>query len=349
MARETVKWFGAAGMDWFPNLEVGVAFHLCPWGRHFIGIASLHPEVQIQLHIFSFLTAADLCRASQVCRTWNDLCSDHLLWKCLLWIDQHKWETVSHRTNPAVYRAVNSDLSQKEIYLRCSPYAQPVSTGLQFSLPRIFRSLMLKKSPKIVMFGPGLECDATSSIVRKFLGERPDVFKTCGGFPGEFPGSIGTGFYVQVENNFQIRLITLYSGTRKSRECQHGQRASRNKLLVAAASASEENEVVIEGDGNGNANDEADKPYDASYSVKELCRTVDAFVFVVNAAASSTTSVAEGRPELLAIMNERWTDPSIPLLILSCVQNQDIPRIPCITVAEQLKLHTINRIWKVFG
>ncbi|XP_071954418.1 F-box only protein 4-like [Antedon mediterranea] len=298
--------------------------------------------VQVQLHIFSFLTAQDLSQASQSCRTWNDLCSDHLLWKRLLNIDQHQWNTVSHSTNPAVYRAVDSDLSQKEIYSRCCPHAQSVITGLRFSIPRLFRSLVLTKPPKIVMFGPGLECEDTSSIVRKFLGERPEIFKTCGGFPGEFPGSIGTGFYVKVENTFQIRLITLYSGTRKERENQNvNQRASRNKLLVAAAARDEED--IVNQENNG------ENPFDASHSVRALCRTVDAFIFVLNASTSATTSVSEGKPELLTIMNDRWTHPSIPLLILSCVKNDDVTRVSCITVADQLQLHNMNRVWKMYN
>lgn len=69
----------------------------------------------VKLHIFSFLDAQDLCRLSLVNREWLSLTSDSVLWNNLLEQDMVTWSVIGHRTNPAMYREVDSDWSDKEM------------------------------------------------------------------------------------------------------------------------------------------------------------------------------------------------------------------------------------------
>ena len=51
----------------------------------------------------------------------------------------------------------------------------------------MLRSMLPKKTQKLVMFGPGLE-SGTSGIARKILEDTTGMFKTVGMFPGQFDG-----------------------------------------------------------------------------------------------------------------------------------------------------------------
>lgn len=51
--------------------------------------------------------------------------------------------------------------------------------------------------------------------------------------------------------------------------------------------------------------------------------------------------------ELSAMLKERWSDTHIPVLVMSCIPNQQSPRVPCIDVIEALHLGKLNRPWQV--
>ena len=69
----------------------------------------------MRLHVFSYLSAKDLCYVSRVCRSWYDITQDNLLWQGLLNRDVKHWDIISHSTNPAVYKEVHSEWSNKEM------------------------------------------------------------------------------------------------------------------------------------------------------------------------------------------------------------------------------------------
>ena len=68
----------------------------------------------LQLHIFSFMTALDLCRISSVCRHWHMLSCDDLLWQCRLQADLPHWPVLGHNSNPDAFAECQSDLGSKE-------------------------------------------------------------------------------------------------------------------------------------------------------------------------------------------------------------------------------------------
>jgi len=84
---------------------------------------------------------------------------------------------------------------------------------------------------------------------------------------------IGSGFTLQtVNDSATLDLITLYSATRSERESRSAeQRAAHSRLMAASAAAT---------DADGSELVSASQLLPA---VKHLCRTVDAFVYVVNA------------------------------------------------------------------
>lgn len=72
-------------------------------------------QVDVKLHIFSYLDAQNLCRACSVSRDWSELLWDDLLWRRRLQLDRLTWSQVSHVTNPQVYTDAASELSYKEM------------------------------------------------------------------------------------------------------------------------------------------------------------------------------------------------------------------------------------------
>ncbi|XP_033637096.1 F-box only protein 4-like isoform X3 [Asterias rubens] len=304
------------------------------------GLHLLQLPIQAMLHIFSFLDAKDISTVGSTCRQCYSLCADQILWRDFLEKDKLLWQQVSHRSNPALFEAVNSDLTYREIYMRCSPKFQQESSGFNLlKLPQLLWSFIPHKPPKVVMFGPGLESN-TSTLVRKFLGEASGVFKVRGVFPAELPGSVGTGFNVSMNGKVDLKLITLYSGTRQDREntSAAGNRAQRNRLLQSVPSGS------VSPSGEEGCSDSID--YEPKSTIKELCRNVDAFIFVVD--ASLQQQITDAKPELFALMDERWTTSKCPLVILSCVPDSTTSKVPCVTLAKQLDLHKLNRTWKMF-
>lgn len=290
-----------------------------------------HIPVCIQLYVFSLLSSHDLARLSSVCKYWNVLSNDELLWKSFLERDMVTWTNIGHRSNPHTYLEVNSDLSYKQIYIRCNPEINMEPPNFQLS--SLFRSLLPKKPPKLVMFGPGLETNVRG-ITRKMIYNRNSpVFQVTGMFPGEFPG-VGAGFNVTIKESLkEMKLITLYSATKSERENQNMEnRAQRSRLLVASRKQNESNDGEPE--------------YELQDALKELCRSVDGFIFIVESTADSNF-IEVGKPELFAIMKEAGITHGAPLLVASCVLEDSTPRIPCIDVVKKLQLQKLKGPWKV--
>ncbi|XP_077981102.1 F-box only protein 4-like isoform X2 [Glandiceps talaboti] len=277
--------------------------------------------VYIQLYIFSFLSGWDLARLSATCKYWNMLANDSLVWKSLIERDMIKWNKVGHRSNPMTYIEVDSDLTYKDIYLRCSPEIKNESPN--FQLTNLLRVFMPKKAPRLVMFGPGLETNV-SGITRAIMFDGNPEFKITGMFPGEIDG-VGSGFSVTLQDSCKVmKLITLYSASKRERENRnHVNRAERNKLLVEASDQGK---------------------YEVQDSIRELCKTIDGFIYIVESTKDGNLG---GTEELFAMMNEGNNSRRVPLLVLSCIKEATHQRSPCIEVVQKLKLQELNRPWLV--
>ncbi|XP_013392753.1 F-box only protein 4 [Lingula anatina] len=288
----------------------------------------------VKLHIFSLLSAQDLCRVSRVCKDWKELSSDNILWDQKLKLHSKKWEVIGHTTNPAMYKEVQSDWSNKEIYLRCSPEVNRLRRRMNVTFHNLsswLRYLMpSRKPPMVAMFGPGLE-SSTSKIVRRIIQDKATPFKVTGMFPGHVEGGYGSGVTVNLKKLF-FNLTILYTNTKNERENKNAEQRLRNNRLLQKQVADAEN---------------GEETFELCQSVKELCRTVDAFIFVVDS-SKENTALGQSKAELFAMVNERWSSPDIPVVILSCVKNTTIPRQPCIDVVNQLDLGRLSKPWQVF-
>jgi len=90
-----------------------------------------------------------------------------------------------------------------------------------------------------------------------------------------FCSGIGSGFTLKTVDDASLDLITLYTASRSERESRSvAQRASQSRLM-AAASATE-----------GELTSRELQP-----AVKELCRTLDGFVYVVDATVPADHSL----------------------------------------------------------
>jgi hypothetical protein len=163
---------------------------------------------EVYLHLFSFLNPIDLCQISNVCRKWYRLATDDNLWRQRLVRDMKSWPSISSRSNPLSYALVQSDRSQREIYLTCSPNIrrrphQVDESIVNFSYLSNYVRSWFERSKDLIMFGPGLE-SYTSPLVKNLLWDESKRFQTMGMIPGN------AGFV-----QFNHTLHELYERTRE--------------------------------------------------------------------------------------------------------------------------------------
>ncbi|KAK7099930.1 hypothetical protein V1264_022959 [Littorina saxatilis] len=296
--------------------------------------------VDVKLHIFSYLDAQNLCRACSVSRDWSELLWDDLLWRRRLQLDRRTWSQVSHVTNPQVYTDAASELSYKEIYLRCSPEVlalQREESSAFHQVSSVLKYFMPKKTPKAALFGPGIE-GSTSLIVRRMLYENNSPFTRVALFPGQFDG-FGAGMTLQLQSPtiHTFHLTVLYTATKNERDNNAGNQAensrlSRNRMLNQQSSSQGDEEAR----------------YELLPALQQLCHTLNAFIFVVDASGSKE-SVAEGKTELKMMVQERWASPQVPVLVLSCIPTETSPRVPAVDVVQALDLSAFSRPWMVMN
>jgi len=268
----------------------------------------------VWLQIFSYLDVSSLCKVARVCPPWNNLANDNLLWENKLNNDSYHWERIDHLSHPRLHKETNVDLTPKEIYLKCCPECRYLRKSIQFPthLPKLSYFFGFS-TPRIVMFGSGMD---SSGLVRRVLWDQRSPFTVKGMFPGQFEGT-GSGVTLQYTEG-TIDLICLYALSRAERINQdlNGERKSR--LLV-------NNEV--------------------SHSIKELCSTVDAFIYIVN--ATNEHRVTFGSEEFKALIDDRWLQPKVPVLVLCVVPNATVQSVSSLDVANKLNLLKLSRPWQV--
>ncbi|XP_033738378.1 F-box only protein 4-like [Pecten maximus] len=282
--------------------------------------------LNVKLHIFSYLGVRDLCRVSGVCRDWYDVSQDNILWQEKLARNIQSWNIISHLTNPAMYKEVQSEWTNREIFLRCSPEINRIMherNSMLTSISNMLRYFLPKKVPKIAMFGPGLESENTSILVRQMLTART-LLEQVGMVPGQFDG-VGSGWLLKMADCSNFQLSVLYSASKSIRQQPGWDRINGNNLLQVSI---QDGEVGVEL-----------KP-----AVKDFCRTVDAFIYVIDSTLSAT---GESNQEFYTMVNERWSATHVPVLVLSCIKNSNASRIPCIKVVEKLAMSNMNRPWQV--
>ncbi len=193
-------------------------------------------------------------------------------------------------------------------------------------------------TPKLVMFGPGLET-STSCLVTNILWKSE--FKTTGMVPGK--DGYGSGIKLKLFNHKPFNLTILYTNVSTVRS-KNKHELNVNRLLT-----------------NKNTNQTADHDqslYELNPQVRDVISDADGFVYVIdnnNDELSSTTSALNYTTELKILMEEAKRD--LPLLILSL--KTDAPSgqksnlketkkgLSCAQIVQILELNKLDREWQI--
>ncbi|CAF0748649.1 unnamed protein product [Rotaria sordida] len=278
---------------------------------------------EVYLHLFSFLSPIDLCQISNVCKKWYRIATDDNVWRQRLKRDVKFWSSISSRSNPLSYILVQSDRSQKETYLTCSPTIRRCSNSADESfvslsvLSNYLRS-WFATSKDLIMFGPGLE-SYTSPLVKNLLWDESKRFQTMGMIPGH--AGFGSGIKIKLHNNL-FNLITLYTNCMKERES----RTNTDRLVS-------NNRLVQSNDIDH---------FEISPQVRDVCREANGLVYVIDACRENKLN--DFCTEL-QVMTREFS--CLPLLILSCIRNTKTKRWSAIDVVRDLQLSSLGNQWLV--
>jgi hypothetical protein len=232
------------------------------------------------------------------------------------------WSSISSRSNPLSYILVQSDRSQKEIYLTCSPTIhrsnQIDESFVYFSQLSNYVRSWFTGSKDLIMFGPGLE-SYTSPLVKNLLWDESKRFQTMGMIPGH--AGFGSGIRIKLQS-YLFNLITLYTNCMKERE----NRTNTDRLITT-------NRLV-----QSNHID----AFDISPQVRDVCREAHGLVYVIDA---SRDNILSDFCTELQVMTREFS--YLPLLILSCVIGTETKRWSAIDVVRDLQLSSLGNQWLV--
>lgn len=265
----------------------------------------------------------DLCQISNVCKKWYRLATDDNVWHQRLKRDMRSWPSISSRSNPLSYALVQSDRSQKEIYLSCSPNIRRHSKSHDesfVSLPQVSNYFLswFRGSKQLIMFGPGLE-SYTSPLVKNLLWDESKRFQTLGMIPGH--AGFGSGIKMKL-HDYLFNLITLYTNCMKERE----NRSNAERLATA-------NRLVQSNDVDH---------FEISPQVRDVCREANGLIYVID--VSQENKLDEFATELQVMTREFG---HLPLLILSCVRDHLTKRWSAMDVVKDLQLSSLGNPWFV--
>ncbi|XP_078416357.1 F-box only protein 4 isoform X2 [Cetorhinus maximus] len=299
--------------------------------------------VEVQLYIVALLSPWDLCRLGCVNRYWNAMVRDPLLWRYFLLRDLPHWNSVDRLSLPhaALLGKPLTDSTEHDYmtaYLRSSPESRKHwkwSHPVYNSVTSFFYSLVPQVEPRFAMFGPGLE-QLDTSLVTKMM-NSPRLLPLAS-LPQRQVDGIGSGISFLFNNEYKFNILTLYSTTWKERECARiEENEVVNKLFV------QQGAHVAQGDA------ESAQGQRASYSiipqVQRACRLVDGFIYVANAEAKRRHEREQEQLQIQAMIDPALGSSSRPLLVLCCISQPDVHRIPCVYVSHQLQLGQLDRPW----
>lgn len=157
------------------------------------------------------------------------------------------------------------------------------------------------------------------------VGTSPTPPTGCVGFVVTFTKA-GCSLGLKIPSGQVFQLAILYSASSKVRKTRR-KRLENNSLVELV---SKDGEQVVEL-----------KP-----AVRACCCAMDAFIYVVDSTKGNRFE-QEDYDELMAVVNERWSAPHVPVLIMSCTPTNQQQRIPCVDVIKMLNLSSFNRPWQV--
>ncbi|XP_020378172.1 F-box only protein 4 [Rhincodon typus] len=294
---------------------------------------------EVQMYIMGLLSPRDLCQLGCVSRYWNAMVHDPLLWRYFLLRDLPHWDSVDHLSLPDA-ALLNKSLTENTehdymtVYLTSCPEGRKhrrVSPSAYSSVTSLLYSLVSQTEPRFAMFGPGLE-QLDISLVTKMM-NSPGMLPVVS-LPQRQIDGIGSGITFLFKNEYKFNILTLYSTTWKERESARlEENVAVNRLFVEQRGA------------EGKQGEAARAAYSIIPQVQNVCSVVNGFIYVTNAEGRRRH---EREQEVLQI--QAMIDPSLgarsrPLLVLCCISQPGVQRIPCVYVAHQLHLGQLDRAW----
>lgn len=309
-----VKWTKADG-------EVHIKDHCALAAVDAVGMEKSFEDIPVssQLNIFSYLDVCSLCHSAQVCKLWRTLTNDPVLWEKKLRFDVMRWHVIDHLSHPQTHQNHYPDLTPKEIYVKCCPEFRSIEK--ESIAARAFQQFLKMRVsfgfsvPRIIMFGSGLN---DTGLVSRIMTDPSSPFTVQGMFPGRFDG-MGSGVTLRYDEG-TINLITLYGLPKAERESGRVD----SKLLHA----SESGEITL------------------SDSVRQLCGTVDCFIFAVDCLIGTHDETFRAE-EFRAMIDERWLQPKVQVLVLCVVPDGTHDAVSSLDIADKLDLANLSRPWQV--
>lgn len=328
--------------------------------------------IWVQLKVFSYLDIHSILNAQHVSNKWKSLSSDNVLWNKRLEIDMKKWNVIGHSFNPLAF----THLPSKDIYHNCSPITRKLTNdSLIDRFTKVLRSIVISKTPKLAMFGPGLDAGGVK-LVRRLLQDNTKTFQCIAMHPSQFEG-VGSGVVLRLLNHqLDFVLITLYTAPKHQRESRSIRERNASNILVSnippqiplnnLPQIPPNNPPNILGDSQNrnpnfnlrpnnqnhinnpnNPNNPLPTPRNhlkLQKSIHDLMKTQDGLVYVLDASCS-IPDLESGLPELLALSHQ-LLNPS-PLLILLCSLFQQPNALTCMDVVRIMTLSKLTRPWQV--
>ncbi|KAL2079548.1 hypothetical protein ACEWY4_025292 [Coilia grayii] len=300
--------------------------------------------VEIHFLIMTFLSPQDLCRLGGTSQYWRALVRDPSLWKYFLLRDLSLWSSVDHLSMPDM-ESLERALSQSSVsesrdfmadYLRTCPACRGLwhqSRPAYETVTSFLKSMVVTVAePRFAMFGPGLE-QLEACLVLKML-NSPDILPVTGASQRQISG-IGSGITFMYGGQHKFSIFTLHSTNRAERERARLEQVDVQSRLF----------IQREDEASG-------RPvFGLAPNVQEVCQAVEGFIFASNAERERGCSEAKERElaQIRAMLDPEWGPPSRPLLVLSCTSREgpDCPRVPCLKVAQWLKLSLLPNPWMV--
>ncbi|XP_063114187.1 F-box only protein 4 [Cavia porcellus] len=296
--------------------------------------------IDVQLYILSFLSPHDLCQLGSTNHYWNEIIRDPILWRYFLLRDLPCWSSVDWKSLPdleilkkPVSEVTDSALfDYMAVYKMCCPCARRAlksSRPMYGAVTSFLHSLIIQNEPRFAMFGPGLEELNTSLVLSLMSSEE---LSPTAGLPHRQIDGIGSGVSFHLNNQHKFNILILYSTTRKERDRAREERTSAvNKMF----------NLQLEGD------DQQRSRYSVIPQIQKVCEVVDGFIYVANAEAHKRHEWEDEFSHIMAMTDPAFGSSGRPMLVLSCISEAHVKRMPCFYLAHELHLSRINHPWMV--
>ncbi|XP_001371402.2 F-box only protein 4 isoform X2 [Monodelphis domestica] len=296
--------------------------------------------IYVQLYIMSFLSPHDLYQLGSTSRYWNVTVRDPMLWKFFLLRDIPSWTSVDWKSLPdlQILKKPLSEIIDNELHdymimykMSCPQTRRHLKSSRHMygAVASFLQSLILQTEPRFAMFGPGLE-ELNISLVLSLM-SCTELSPTAG-LPQRQIDGIGSGISFQLSNQHKFNILVLYSTTREERDRAREEQTSAVSKIFNRQTP---------------GNDEQRGQYSVIPQIQKVCEVVDGFIYVANGEAHKNHEWQDEFSRIMAMTDPAFGSPERPLLVLSCISQAVVKRMPCFYLAHELKLKELPLPWMV--